>query len=112
MSNTPSNNNNISSASNNQGWQKMDLVELCQRIGWNGGSKELRRLMFYARSKGLAGFERNDLGRWPISPEFLAQIDAAKDGVFGYLLSGYRALGTGIIPGRSFGMGMMQRRGW
>ena len=92
MSKNPSNNNNKASpGSSNEVWQKMTMVELGHKIGWSISANDLYRFLKRAEAMGLAKepvhYNFADI-RWSFEPELFTQIEAAKNGLFGFLFGG------------------------
>jgi len=78
------------SSSGGSGWQKLDFRDVQGKIRWTGDGEDWKMLMERGKALGLIKERtgREEIFKDSYSPEFFQQIDDARDGLLGFIVSG------------------------
>ncbi len=77
------------STSGGGGWQSIHYREIPGKIRWTGDGQDLRMLLERSDALGLTRpLNPRSITHHQYSPEFFKQIDDARDGLLGFIVSG------------------------
>jgi hypothetical protein len=77
-----------STSSGGGGWQKLDFRHVQGKIRWTGDGEDWKMLMERGKALGLIKECKGEFFKHSYSPEFFQQIDDARDGLLGFIVSG------------------------
>jgi hypothetical protein len=82
--------NNNPTSPGGAGWQSLNYEEVWQKIRWTGDPQDFKMLLERGDALGLTRKCTNprDRMKHSYSPEFFNQIDNARDGLLGFIVSG------------------------